>query len=66
MRRVQKNTAQEAVLPGPASLGVPVPWGQEGHCLSRIVTAEPGRGRAGSPFGAIFREINLLVRDLLR
>ena len=51
MRRVQKNTALEAVLPGPASLDVPVPWGS---------------GRAGSPFGAIFREINLLVRNLLR
>ena len=33
MRRVQENTALEAVLPGPASLGVPVPWGQDGALL---------------------------------
>ena len=61
MRRLQVNTSLEAVLPGPASLDVPVLWGSRRDCLSRIVTTEPGRGRAGSPFGAILREINLLV-----
>jgi hypothetical protein len=31
MRRLQKNTPLEAVLLGPASLDVPVPWGVEGE-----------------------------------
>ena len=59
MRRLRKNTPLEAVLLGPGVSTYLCRGGSRRDCLSRIVTAEPGRGRAGSPFGAILCEINL-------
>lgn len=61
MRRSQKTPLWKPSCSARRVSAYPCRGGSRRDCLSRIVTAEPGRGRAGSPFGAILGEINLLV-----